>query len=143
MPLYKAQRICDAVRLYSVPIIHHQGDKTGQGSGVEGIADAICSFEKSVRFHGCKGSLACQCSSMGDGVSHLLVKREDGALRLQCTIIAKNLVARRPGTQVATSELAARLAIAMASLAFTFMLLSILICLKGLTSLCYRICALP
>jgi hypothetical protein len=27
----------------------------------------------------------------------------------------------------------------MASLAFTFMLLSILICLKGLTSLCYRI----
>jgi len=40
-------------------------------------------------------------------------------------------------------ELAARMAIAMASLAFTFMLLSILICLKGLTSLCYRICALP
>jgi hypothetical protein len=35
------------------------------------------------------------------------------------------------------------MAIPMASLALTFILLSFPICLKGLTSLCFRICALP
>ncbi|OPY50259.1 MAG: hypothetical protein A4E49_02795 [Methanosaeta sp. PtaU1.Bin112] len=76
----KSRSICDAVRLYAVLIIHDYGDEAGDNSGVERIAYAICRLEKSVRFVARKSSLACKRSPMGDGVSHLLVKRKDRPL---------------------------------------------------------------